>query len=71
MPYDKNILRAILLEDECRTLDDVGKALPPSNQVYRRIANRMALCGSHIEPSHVYTIGGNIPLSRKFYVQML
>jgi len=56
MPYDKQILKKILLQYECRTLDINGRTLPPSNPVYRLIANCMAVRGSHIEPRHVYTI---------------
>lgn len=56
MPYDKLILEEILLQNDCRTLDVNGRILPPSHQVYRLVANRMALRGSHIEPYHVYTI---------------
>jgi len=56
MPYNKDLLRDILLRDDCRTLDNNGKILPPSNQVYRVISDRMALEKSHIKSSHVYTI---------------
>ncbi|KAK2578404.1 hypothetical protein KPH14_012736, partial [Odynerus spinipes] len=56
MPYNKEILQDILLQQDCRTLDAYGKILPPTNSVYIRIANRMALRGSLIQSRHVYTI---------------
>lgn len=60
MPYDKCILEEILMQSDCRTLIEKGKVLPRSNQVYRLIANRMALRGSHIELHHVHTIVNKI-----------
>lgn len=56
MPYDKNLLHEILLQQDCRTVDDNGKILPRSNSVFKVAANRMALRGSLIQPHHVYTI---------------
>lgn len=55
MPY-KSKLKDILLQPDCRTLDSNGSILPPSHNVFRLIADRMSLCGSYIDPRHVYTI---------------
>lgn len=56
MPYDKSILQEILLESDCRTLDETGKPYPPSNKVYGIIADRMQQRGSDIKGRHIYTI---------------
>lgn len=56
MPYDKEILGKILLNDDCRTIDCNGTLYPPSNIVYSVIAENMKLRNSHISARHVYTI---------------
>lgn len=57
--YDKIALREILSDAECRTINDDGRLLPPSHEVFRKISNLMADKGSVITPKHVHTIINN------------
>lgn len=52
MPYDKYILKEILMQSVELLLRRVT-SLPQLSLVYRLIGNRMALRGSHIKP-HTY-----------------
>lgn len=54
--YDKSILLEILLQDECRTLNDDGKPYPPSALVYTTISHKMRKRGFNITPKHIYVI---------------
>lgn len=54
--YDKSILLEILLQDECRTLNDDGKPYPSSALVYTLCANKMRERGFNIIPKHIYVI---------------
>lgn len=45
-----------MLDPLYRTVDDNGKVLPPSNEVFQKISNEMSERGSHITREHVYTI---------------
>ncbi|KOB64605.1 Uncharacterized protein OBRU01_23985 [Operophtera brumata] len=55
-PYDKDALREILSDADYRTIDDGGSLLPPSNEIFQIISEKMAEKGSLITPMHVYTI---------------
>lgn len=54
--YDKLKLRDILLQSDCRTLDDVGYPFPPKADVYKLISSKMKNDGSDISAKHVYVI---------------
>lgn len=54
--YDKSILLEILLQDECRTLNDDGKPYPPFALVYTLCANKMRERGFNITPKHIHVI---------------
>lgn len=54
--YDKFILFEILLQDECRTLNNDGKPYPPSALVYTLCANKMRERSLNITPKHIYVI---------------
>ncbi|KOB71910.1 Uncharacterized protein OBRU01_12803 [Operophtera brumata] len=58
-PYDKVALREILSDADYRTIDDGGSLLPPSNEIFQIISEKMAEKGSLITPKHVYTIINN------------
>ena len=57
--YDKIVLRQILTDCNCRTIDDNGRVLPPSHVVYTKISSMMVDKGSTITPKHVHTIINN------------
>lgn len=59
MVYDKEILRDILLQSDCRVIDDTGHPHPPKHEVYEVIASRMQERGTRCIPSHVYNIINN------------
>lgn len=54
--YDKIILQQILSDAKCRTINNKGRVLPPSDEVYQTISKLMADKGSRITPKHVHTI---------------
>ncbi|KOB65684.1 Uncharacterized protein OBRU01_22372 [Operophtera brumata] len=58
-PCDKVALREILSDADYRTIDDGGSLLPPSNEIFQIISEKMAEKGSLITPKHVYTIINN------------
>lgn len=54
--YDKSVLLEILLQDECRTLNDDGKPYSPSAFVYTFCANKMRERDFNITSKHIYVI---------------
>lgn len=54
--YDKSVLLEILFLDECRTLNEDGKAYPPSAPAYTHCANKIRERGFNITPKYIYVI---------------
>jgi len=52
--YDKSVLLEILLQDECRILDNNGKSYLLSALVYTTVSNMMRERGSNITEKHIY-----------------
>lgn len=51
--YDIEKLRALLITEEYKTVDEKGRCFPPSNDIYKRIS--IAMNGNPTS-KHVYTI---------------
>lgn len=54
--YDRTKLQDTLQKAEYRTIDENGKVLPPSHDVFKRISEHMNNIGSAITAKHIYTI---------------
>jgi len=54
--YDIENLRALLISEEYRTINETGQCFPPSHDVYKRIS--IAMDGNP-SSKHVYTIVKN------------
>ena len=66
--YDKIALQQILSDPACCPIDDKGRVLPPSNNVYQTISNLMLEKGSVINHKHVHTIINNNRNGFKQYI---
>lgn len=54
--YDKTKLLEILLNTDCRTIQNCGRPYPPSAEVYRMISKKMMEFNSRITPKHIYVL---------------
>lgn len=55
--YSKEILHAVLLDSDCRTIEETGQLYPPSHNVYQLISRRhVKERDSRITAKHIYTI---------------
>ena len=66
--YDKIALQQILSDPACCPIDDKGRVLPPSNNVYQTISNLMLEKDSVINHKHVHTIINNNRNGFKQYI---
>lgn len=53
--YDKKLLAELLSRTEYRTVDENGKILPPSNDVYKNISLSLLEHGCRMSAKHIYT----------------
>lgn len=69
--YDRQKLFETLGRAEYRTIDENGKILSPSHDVFKNISNHMHSLGSPITPKHVYTIINTNRNGMKDYVMRM